>query len=84
MLSPFQPTERDVSQLLLACYESLASLYHQADVMSDTRLFGILQGRGVGVPNLLGVWRNEPEQVRESDVSTLQTPRDPVYFEVTQ
>ena len=41
-------------------------------------LFGISQGQGIGLPNLLGVWRKEPEQVRESDVSTLQTPRDPM------
>jgi hypothetical protein len=41
------------------------------------RLFGISHGQSIGLPNLLGVWRKEPEQVRESDTSTIQTPRDP-------
>jgi hypothetical protein len=40
-------------------------------------LFGISHGQSIGLPNLLGVWRKEPEQVRESDTSTMQTPRDP-------
>ena len=40
-------------------------------------LFGISQGLCVGIPNLLGASREKPEQVRESDVSILQTPRDP-------
>ncbi|MEE8391507.1 MAG: hypothetical protein V3S14_12030 [Anaerolineae bacterium] len=44
-------------------------------------LFGTLRGQGIGVPNLLGVQRKEPEQVRESDTSSTQTPRDPVFVE---
>jgi len=55
-------------------------------------LFGISQGQGVGLPNLLGVQRKEPEQdfgelsrvVRESDMSILQTPRDPTIRTVRQ
>ena len=43
-------------------------------------LFGILHGWGIGLPNLLGVARKEPEQVRDSDTVTMQTPRDPKFF----
>ncbi|MDY7080027.1 MAG: glycosyltransferase family 1 protein [Chloroflexota bacterium] len=40
-------------------------------------LFGISRGCGFGLPNLLGARREEPEQVRDSDTSSTQTPRDP-------
>jgi len=43
-------------------------------------LFGILRGQGIRVPNLLGVRRNEPEQVRDSDTSSTQTPIDPKHL----
>ena len=38
------------------------------------------RGQGVGLPNLLGVRREEPEQVRDSDASSTQTPKDPICF----
>ncbi len=46
-------------------------------VSRKKRLFGISQGQGVGLPNLLGARCKEPEQVRDSNTSPPQTPRDP-------
>ncbi len=40
-------------------------------------LLGISRGQGIGVPNLLGVQHKEPEQVRNSDTSSTQTPKNP-------
>jgi len=47
-------------------------------------LFGISQGQGAGLPNLLGARRKEPEQVGDSDRSPLQTPRDPKLYGLTE
>jgi hypothetical protein len=44
---------------------------------SSCWFFGISRGQGIGVPNLLGVRRNEPEQVRESDVPSTHSPGEP-------
>jgi len=38
--------------------------------------FGISRGQGVGVPNLLGIQRGEPEQVRDSNASSLVSERE--------
>jgi hypothetical protein len=43
----------------------------------DWWLFGISRGQDVGLPNLLGVRREEPEQVRDSDTSSTQPHKDP-------
>jgi hypothetical protein len=42
----------------------------------------ISRGQGTGVPNSLGVRRNEPEQVRDSTVPFVQSPREPVFWQV--
>ncbi len=45
-------------------------------------LSGILRGWSVGLPNLLGAMREEPEQVRDSNTLTTPSPKDPNYFNV--
>jgi len=46
------------------------------------RLFGISRGQDIGVLSLLGVWRKGPEQVRDSDVSSTQSPVEPEMLDV--
>ena len=43
-------------------------------------LSGISRGQGVGSTNLLGVQREEPEQVRDSDVLSTPSPREPRFL----
>ncbi len=56
----------------------------EPELIQELGLFGISRGQGVRVPNLLGVRREEPEQVRESDMSSTQTPKDPTLNEPTE
>ncbi len=39
-------------------------------------LFRISHDQGIGIPNLLGVKRKDPEQVRDSVMFAMQTPSD--------
>ena len=69
----------------------LDRVYTFSDKLQATRrlykpwFFGISRGEDVGLSNgsteltevLLGVTRKEPEQVRESDTLSTQSPRDP-------
>ena len=45
-------------------------------------LFGISQGHGVGIPNLLGPRRDKPQQVGDSGPLSTPTPKDPEFVEV--
>jgi HAD superfamily hydrolase (TIGR01490 family) len=65
----------------VAVYPDGALLAHAQSegwaVLKEKEALWDFHGQSIGLPNLLGVWRKEPEQVRESDTSTMQTPRDP-------
>ena len=49
---------------------------NQSATINKSRLFGISRGQGIGLPNLLGAWRKDPQQVGESDMATTRNPRD--------
>ena len=58
--------------------ERLTPIHPGEILLEEFRLFGISRGWDIGVPNLLGVWRKESEQVRDSDASSTQSPREPL------
>jgi len=65
-------------------FRSLPTAFEEQDALRKqiggfvSGLFGISQGHGVGVPNLLGGTTPHPQQVGDSGLLFMPTPKDPV------